>query len=340
MKIIVLAGGYSTERNVSFSSGALIANALIENGHEVMMLDLYLGINNKDFPAEYSESADYKYQIHESEPDLEALKKLSGRQELIGEGVLELCQKADVVFIALHGSIGENGQLQSIFDVYNINYTGSGYIGCLLSMEKDISKKLMKESGILTAPWKVVHKGRECDISKIKFPCVVKPCSNGSSIGVSFADSETELRAAMNSAFKYEDKIIVEQKISGREFSVGILNGKALPIIEIVPKTGFYDYKNKYQQGCTEEICPAELDADITEKIQNAALAVHKILHLGFYSRIDFILDESGSFYCLEANALPGMTPTSLLPREAQKAGIGYNALCEQICNSSNKNLG
>lgn len=332
MKIIVLAGGYSTERNVSFSSGTLIANALIENGHEVMLLDLYLGINNKDFHAEYTQRPEYTYKIHETEPDLEALKAVSKRQELIGNGVLDLCRDADVVFLALHGSIGENGQLQALFDLYGINYTGSGYIGCLLAMEKDISKRLMVQNNIATPNWITVSKNNEYNKNAVSFPCVVKPCSNGSSIGVSFAENEDDLTEAINSAFKYEDKVIVEQKITGREFSVGILDGKALPIIEIVPKTGFYDYKNKYQQGCTDEICPAKLNKELTEKIQNEALKVHRTLNLGFYSRVDFLLDENNNFYCLEANALPGMTPTSLLPQEALSVGIDYNSLCEMIC--------
>lgn len=335
MKVIVLAGGYSTERNVSFSSGTLIANALIENGHEVMLLDLYLGISNPNFPAQYTKNAKYTYEILETEPDLEALKAESNRQELLGEGVLDLCREADVVFLALHGSVGENGQLQALFDLYGINYTGSGYIGCLLSMEKDISKRLMKQSDISTPNWITVFRDKEYNKKAVSFPCVVKPCSNGSSIGVSFADNEDELSEAIDSAFRYEDKIIVEQKITGREFSVGILDNKALPIIEIVPKTGFYDYKNKYQKGCTDEICPARLDNELTEKIQNEALKVHRILNLGFYSRVDFLLDENNDFYCLEANALPGMTPTSLLPQEASSVGIGYNALCEKICNSA-----
>lgn len=335
MRVIVLAGGYSSERNVSFSSGALIANALIENGHEVMVLDLYLGNENKDFPAEYTRKAKYIYQIKETEPNLEALKRVSKRKEIIGEGVLELCQEADVVFLALHGSIGENGQLQALFDLYKIKYTGTNYTGCLLAMEKDISKKLMKENNILTPKWLTANKNTNYGFENVVFPCVVKPCSNGSSIGVSFANNEIELQDAINSAFKYENKILIEQKIVGRELSVGILDGKALPIIEIIPKNGFYDYKNKYQKGGADEICPAVLDFQLTLNIQNEALKVHSTLNLGFYSRIDFILDEENMFYCLEANALPGMTQTSLLPQEALTIGIDFNMLCERICNSA-----
>lgn len=339
MRIIVLAGGCSSERDVSFSSGTLIANALIENGHEVMLLDLYLGIKNKDFPTEYTKKANYVYQVTETEPDLESLKNLSERNELIGEGVLELCQEADVVFLALHGSIGENGQLQALFDLYRIKYTGTGYVGCLLAMEKDISKKLMKDNNILTPKWTAVYKDKEYDIKNIQFPCVVKPCSNGSSIGVSFVNDQKELLVAMNKSFKYENKILIEHKIIGRELSVGILDNKAMPIIEIIPQSGFYDYKNKYQKGCTDEICPAMIDHQLTMRIQNEALKIHNTLNLGYYSRIDFILDKNNDFYCLEANALPGMTPTSLLPQEALCMGIDYNMLCEKICNSAKRNI-
>jgi len=178
-------------------------------------------------------------------------------------------------------------------------------------------------------------KNIKCNFEKVVFPCVVKPCSNGSSIGVSFASNETQLKNSINSAFKYENKIIIEQKIIGRELSVGILDNKALPIIEIVPKDGFYDYKNKYQKGGANEICPAMLNSQLTTNIKNEALKIHHTLNMGFYSRIDFILDENNNYYCLEANALPGMTQTSLLPQEALCVGIDFNMLCEKICNSA-----
>lgn len=338
MRVVVLAGGYSPEREVSFSSGALITNALIENGHEVMLLDLYLGNENKDFPAVYTKEAVYSYQVQVAEPDLDKLKKLSSNGELIGPSVIELCQQADVVFIALHGSMGENGQLQAVFDLYNINYTGSVYIGCLLSMDKDIAKKLMRQNNILTPPGITAYKNVACNLENVTFPCVVKPCSNGSSIGVSFAENEAELKVAMDNAFKYEDKILIEQKIVGREFSAGILDNQALPIIEIIPKEGFYDYKNKYQKGASDEICPAAIEPELSAKIQSEALKIHHTLNLGFYSRMDFILDESDNCYWLEANSLPGMTQTSLLPQEAAAAGIDYNMLCEKICNAAVRN--
>ena len=337
MKIIVLAGGLSPERDVSLSSGSLIANALIENGHEVMLLDLFLGRDNEEIlPVYRNRSSEYRfnYIVPEQEPDLTAIRSsVVSDSNYIGNGVIELCRDADMVFMGLHGSAGENGQLQAVFDMYGINYTGTGYTGSLLAMDKDISKKLMRENGILTAGWQYINLNAQNDFSIIKYPCVVKPCSCGSSVGVSIVENRDQLNSAVGYAKKYEEYVIIEDKIEGREFSVGILNGKALPVIEIKPLCGFYDYKNKYQKGLTEEICPANISEEISKLLQNKALAVHNTLRLGFYSRIDFILDDNDDAYRLEANTLPGMTPTSLLPQEALAAGISYNELCDIIVN-------
>lgn len=317
MKIVVLAGGYSPERDVSFCSGSLIANALIENGHKVLLADLYLGITEENYEELYYTKASgkrYHYEIPETEPDLKKLKEESGNGEaLIGPRIIEACQTADLAFLALHGSIGENGMLQAVFDTYGIHYTGTGYEGCLLGMNKDISKKLMVAAGINTAPWKT-YSLNSWDLSQfadVSYPCVVKPLSCGSSVGVSILENEQELAEAFKSAMVYESNILIEKKISGREFSVGILNNTALPSIEIIPKTGFYDYKNKYQADCTTEICPAQISETLESQLREAALAVHHALHLGFYSRVDFIVDEDNAFWCLEANTLPGMTPNS-----------------------------
>lgn len=340
MKIIVLAGGLSPERDVSLSSGSLIANALMDCGHEVCLLDLYMGLEDGQELKYYEAGTGkrYWYKIPDKEPELEKIKLESGNGDrLIGKGVLEACQRADLVFIALHGAAGENGQIQAVLDSLGILYTGTGYVGCLLAMDKDLSKRLMKEAGIATPSWKLVDR-RETGLGlsdEISFPCVVKPCSCGSSMGVTMADNREELRAAVDAAGLYEDFVLVEEKITGREFSVGILDGEVLPIIEIIPKTGFYDYKNKYQAGLTEEICPVHLCSSVVSAFQETALRVHRILRLGAYSRIDFMMDKGGRIYCLEANTLPGMTPASLLPQEARAAGISYEALCGRIVESA-----
>lgn len=340
MKIIVLAGGLSPERDVSLSSGSLIANALIENGHDVMLLDLFLGRNNRDIlPVYRNKRSEYRfsYTIPEHEPNLAAVKaSVISASDHIGDGVIDMCRDADMVFMGLHGSAGENGQLQAVFDMYGISYTGTGYIGSLLAMDKDISKKLMREKGILTAGWQYIKLNGDNDFSGIKYPCVVKPCSCGSSVGVTIVENREQLDSAIVYAKKYEEYVIIEDKIAGREFSVGILDGRALPPIEIRPLCGFYDYKNKYQKGLTEEICPADIPEETSRLLQSSALAVHSTLRLGFYSRVDFILDDNNNAYCLEANTLPGMTPTSLLPQEALAAGISYNELCNIIVNGGN----
>lgn len=340
MRIVVLAGGLSAERDVSLTSGSLIANALIKSGHQVLLLDVYEGIESEKEAFDtlfYDRNSDktYHYIVPETEPDLEAIKKRNNNgKALVGKNVLALCQYADVVFVALHGAMGENGQLQATFDTLGINYTGTGYIGSLLAMDKDLTKQLLVQAELPTAKW-VLFDAKQDDIAQIDeaigFPCVVKPCSNGSSIGVSLVKDMKELEEAIEGIKKYENLIIIEKMIKGREFSVGVLGDQALPVIEIIPKQGFYDYKNKYQAGLTHEICPAHLSEEETKKVQQLALGVHKALRLGDYARIDFMQDSEGEFVCLEANTLPGMTPTSLLPQEAAAMGMTYEQLCEKI---------
>lgn len=338
MKILVLAGGLSPERDVSLSSGSLIANALREAGHRVLLRDVYEGIEKRDFDALFQDSETgepYAYTVPETEPDLDAIKEKSNNGDaLMGENVLSLCRSADVVFIALHGAMGENGQIQAALDVAGVRYTGTGYTGSLLAMDKDISKKLLRDAGIPTAPWVTFCAGdmtAEEVIGELGLPCVVKPCAAGSSIGISITRGEAELEKAIAEAARIEPLILIEKMIPGREFSVGILEGGTLPAIEIIPHKGFYDYKNKYQPGLTEEICPARLSPGEAETLAGLALHVHEALRLGSYSRVDFIMDADGCFVCLEANTLPGMTPVSLLPQEALAAGISYVELCDRI---------
>lgn len=326
MKIIVIAGGNSPEREVSLASGALIANALIENGHEVMLLDLLLGSDNKEIGASYKAkgSKPYSYKVSKKEVDLSAFDNIP----LIHESVIPLLKECDIVFNTLHGGIGENGKLQAVLDVYGIKYTGSNSFSSMISMDKELSKILIKENGFATADYFMYD---EKEDESLTFPLVIKPCSCGSSVGISIVKTQEEYIEAIKKARNYEQRILVEDYIKGREFSVGILDGKTLPPIEIIPKQGFYNYENKYQSGATIEICPASLTEEEMQKISSSALGIHKTLGLGYYSRIDFILSENGEFYCLEANSLPGMTNTSLLPQEAQAIGITFNKLVEMI---------
>lgn len=335
MKIAVLAGGLSPEREVSLSSGSLIANALAERGYEVALADVYLGTGGKTPDELFSSNGKYSHTIPEDPPDLDALEKQAdiGRR-LIGHGIAALVNAADVVFLAMHGGMGENGQLQAYLDCLGIKYTGSGYAACLAAMDKNLSKTIFRAAGVPTADW--IYTSTQEAFSRrneIKFPCVIKPCSCGSSVGVTMVDTADMLESALVAAEKYEKSILIEDKLCGREFSVGILGGKALPPIEIKPiGEGFYDFTKKYQSGMTLEICPAPLTKGECARLSFLAEKAHAALGLGDYSRIDFILDEEKKdFFCLEANTLPGMTPMSLLPQEAAAAGISYGELCEKI---------
>ncbi|MBO4928775.1 MAG: D-alanine--D-alanine ligase [Clostridiales bacterium] len=345
MKIVVLAGGISPERDVSLCSASLISNALLSKGHQVAFVDVYEGIPDFEKKTEADLTAlfekpdsgkTFSYSISAKEPDLEALiASHGGRRELIGPGVLDLCRKADAVFIACHGGMGENGRLQAALDCIHVPYTGSGYLSCALAMDKHLSKTLLRHFSIPTVDWILFDPEKDTlDVvyEKIGFPCVVKPIGCGSSCGVSIVHDESEWEAAITYSTKYEKTCLIEKMVKGREFSIGILDGQALPIIEIIPKQGFYDYKNKYQANSTEEICPAALSEEKTKEAQGYALAVHRALGLGNYSRVDFILsEEDDTFYALEANNLPGMTPNSLLPQEARAIGISYEDLCEKL---------
>ena len=342
MNIIVLAGGLSPERNVSLSSGSLISSALRRKGHNVLMVDVYEGINELPedpltlFSAYNSESRP----VGASAPsvnDLEMIRKANGnRRELIGPNVLALCKLADVAFLALHGDMGENGQLQATLDVFDVTYTGSGYLGSAVAMNKDIAKKLMRANQVLTPDWIRFDKGDkwakiENSLDSIGFPCIVKPCSCGSSVGVSIVNDIEELKRALNIASDYESSVLIEKRIVGREITQAFVDGIALPPVEIIPKSGFYDYKNKYVANATEEICPAPLGDKLLAKANEATERCFKALCLSDYARIDYIIDENEDLWCLEANTLPGMTPTSLLPQEAAAVGIDYDSLCEKL---------
>ena len=329
MKIVVLAGGLSMERDVSLASGSLIANALRDMGESVILVDLYYGIEKEKMSFENT-SGRYEYRISEVAPDLEKIiANNGGRRDSVGENVIELCKMADVTFLALHGGVGENGKLQALLEMNGIRFTGSSSIGCMLSMDKIISKELVAGAGIPTAEW-LTNKDERALLSSM-VPCFVKPADNGSSVGISKVTDAKELDGAIEEAEKYSPNVLVERQVVGREFSVGVIDGKALPPIEIIASGDFYNYKVKYQAGLAREICPAPLSEQLTKKLQSYAERAHTVLRLGSYSRIDFILDEKDEFYFLEANALPGMTPTSLLPQEAAAMGMSYSELCMKL---------
>lgn len=344
MKIVVLGGGLSPERDVSKKSASLIANALLRKGHEVAVIDLYEGIEDdsplSDFFRKGTDN-EFTYDIPESEPDLEAvIAAHGGRREWIGPRVIEICKTADSTFLGLHGSHGENGQVQAVLDAYGIPYTGCNYLGCAIAMDKALSKALVAGAGIKTAKW-ITASSEEISVDMVKeqigIPCVVKPIGCGSSCGVSVVKTESELEEAIKYASKYKQLILVEQFITGREITIAVLNDHALPIIEIRPHEGFYDYKNKYQSGLTDHICPADL-GEYTEAAKRVAEKSFEVLRMSSYGRIDFIFDEEkGDFWFIEANNLPGMTNTSLVPEAAKEEGIEYDDLCERIAMSCGK---
>lgn len=343
MKIVVLAGGISTERDVSLSSGTGIYKALKEKGHQTILVDVFLGYTGDMSEDVFALDKDWAADMRGVSTEISDISQILAmrpdyKKNFFGPNVIELCQQADVVFMALHGAEGENGKIQAYFDLMGIRYTGTTHVSSAIAMDKSIAKELFRQNGIPT-PEGIHLKKQECDPKTVPFPLVVKCCNGGSSVGTFIVEKEEDYEAAKAEAFRYDEEIIIEQYIKGREFSVGVVDGKALPIIEIAPLTGFYDYKNKYQAGSTVETCPAELSETLTKRMQGYAEDVFKALRLRNYARMDFMLAKDGSMYCLEANTLPGMTPTSLLPQEAQAIGVSYGELCEWLIEISLRDM-
>ncbi len=349
MKVVVLSGGISTERDVSLSSGKMIYQALRERGYQAVLLDVYLGFEwemqkeGQNIAGIFEMERDWAGAlgtITEKNPDIRQIKAMraDGDKNFFGPNVIPICQAADVVFMALHGENGENGKIQACFDLMGITYTGTDYVSSAIAMNKGISKEMFACHGIPT-PFGIRLKKGQKQEEKVPFPCVVKACCGGSSVGVSIAVSEASYEKALAEAFLYDDEVIVEQYIEGREFSVGVMEGKALPVIEIAPINGFYDYKNKYQPGTTVETCPAEISPEKTKEIQGYAEKVFWALRMNNYARMDFMMNSKGEVFCLEANTLPGMTPTSLLPQEAAAVGLSFGELCEKILSCALKGV-
>ena len=341
MKILVLAGGLSPERNVSLSSGAMVCQALRERGHQVALVDLFYGLEDGvEGESLYASPIPEEFKrVSRQAPDLEQVRasRKGNSPAAIGNGVLELCAGADVVFLSLHGACGEDGRIQAALDLLGVPYTGSGCLGSAIAMDKDLTKRLV--AGRVTTPsWETVTvtpENLEELAQRVQLPVVVKPIASGSSIGVYIAHTRQELRQALEQSIKLGGRTVLEQYIQGREIQVAVLNGKALPSIEIIPKEGFYDYENKYQPGAALEVCPAQIPPEWERAVGEAALTVFQTIGLAVYARADFIVAEDGTPYFLEINTLPGMTPTSLVPQEAAAVGMDYASLCEAIIQAS-----
>ena len=327
MKILVLAGGTSTERDVSFATGKNVYGALKKNGHKAIIIDPYMGYEG-DTIGLFDKDIDWSAKIEaikEDNPDIEAVKALRDPSYtgFFGPNVIKLCKEADVVFMALHGENGENGKIQAAFDLEGICYTGTDTLSSAVCLNKGMAKEVMAYNGITTPKGVHIYKGDDTS-NTVGYPCVVKSCCGGSSVGVTIVHEENAYEAAIL-------EVIVEEYIKGREFSVGVIEGKALPVIEIAPLSGFYDYKNKYQAGATVETCPANIDDNKTKEMQMYAERAFKALRLRDYARMDFIMSDGGKIYCLEANTLPGMTSTSLIPQEANAIGMSFEQLIDKI---------
>lgn len=335
MKIAVLAGGSSTERSVSIVSGIEVAKALESKGHNVFLIDMFYGCANEAAASAFDKSFDIAAVSDEMNRNTASIDEdRKARKELIGPNVLEVCKKADVVFLALHGSNGEDGKVQAMFDLYGIKYSGTGYLSSAIAMDKALTKQFFNWNKVNTPSGAEIHKtDKDKSYSRygIGLPVVVKPCCGGSSVGVAIAKTDEEYRKALEDAFSYEDRVVIEEYISGREFSVAVVDKTAYPVIEIAPVEGFYDYKNKYNAGMTVETCPAELSEEKTREMQELAVKGAEALGITGYCRLDFMMSGDGTLYCLEANTLPGMTPTSLIPREAAVLGTGFAELCEKL---------
>ncbi|MBR3570045.1 MAG: D-alanine--D-alanine ligase [Oscillibacter sp.] len=344
MKIVVLAGGLSSERAVSLATSRAVCAALREKGHQAVFVDLFFGLPDApenlesvfDAPDGLCPSAE----IAEQAPDLDAVResRAGGGKCLFGPNVLELCRLSDIVFLGLHGRDGEDGRVQAALDLFGVPYTGSGYLASGLAMDKAMAKRLMESAGIPTPKWELLRYA-ESDIDglaeTLPMPCVIKCTTGGSSLGVFLPDDRDALRDALRKVSDYGGEVIMEERVIGRELTVGVLGDTALPAVEIVPAVKEFDYRAKYQTGGAREICPAPITPEQQEEAGRLALLLHKTLGLQVYSRTDLLLDKEGRFWCLEVNSLPGLTGASLVPKEAAAIGMAYPELCEEIVRQS-----
>ena len=341
MKILVLAGGLSPERNVSLSSGAMVCEALRKRGHQAAMMDLFYGLDGavSGKGLYVAPIPDSFKQVSRTAPNLEEVRarRRDDSPSVIGPGVFEMCADADVVFLALHGACGEDGRIQAALDLLGVPYTGAGCLSSAIAMDKDLTKRLVADK-VKTPRWETVtvtEENLEELTGRVELPAVIKPNASGSSVGVYIVKTRAELRNALENSAKAGGRVVIEEYIQGREIQVAVLDGKALPSIEIIPREGFYDYANKYQPGAAKEVCPSRISSELEKAIGDAALTVFETIGLSVYARADFIVSPDGTPYFLEINTLPGMTPTSLVPQEAAAAGMDYGVLCETIIQKS-----
>jgi D-alanine-D-alanine ligase len=327
MKIAVLFGGTSEERDVSIASAAQIIPALRTLGHEVFAVDTATG----RLPAA-DERRLLEASVSAEPPSTTAIADMRSKAAATLSSAAFEIQDVDVVLLALHGGAGEDGRIQAMLDLAGLPYTGSNHIASAAAMDKELAKRLFRSVGVPTPNW-LMAPARADDVTKVlNWPVIVKPNKQGSTVGLSVVRDSSQLAPAIERASAFDSEVMIEQFVPGREFTVGILEGKALPVGEIVAPGEVFDYQSKYQAGGAREVFPADLPAAEAQVMQRYALLAHNVLKLGAYSRIDFRRDPAGNCWCLEANSLPGMTATSLLPQAAKAAGITFPELLERVC--------
>jgi D-alanine-D-alanine ligase len=325
VKIAVLFGGDSMERDVSAASAAQVVAALRSRGHDVVAVDARSGILSRDAEARLLTGRIER--LPPSEASVRGLPAVIGTPGL---------RDIELVFLALHGGSGENGTIQSVLDLAGIPYTGSGRLGSALAWDKDVAKRLFVGAGVPTPEWLMAPVDPDEVGERIGYPAIVKPNGQGSTVGLTLIDSRSQLQAAIAVAARFDTEVMVERYIPGRELTVGILAGVALAVGEIVPAEGpIFDYAAKYQAGGADEIFPANVPPAVAKAAQDLGLKVHAALKLEDYSRVDFRMDAQDNLWCLEANTLPGLSASSLLPRSAAAVGIDFGELCERICNDA-----
>ncbi len=326
MKITVMMGGTSAERDVSLASGVRIVQALRSRGHTVTPMDPAIGVLSEPAFEELTHGA-----MKREPPTLAQLRKLERKELSPVLSTLPAVREADVVFIGLHGGHGEDGTVQAMLDAAHVRYTGSGHLASALAMDKDLSTTLFRSAGVTTADWLMAPTTAEQVEAVMGWPVIVKPSKQGSTVGLTKVTAPDRLDAAVREALLYDDEVMIERFIPGRELTVGILGDQALPVGEIIPKHELYDYECKYTAGMAREEFPAKLTKSQQSAVQAQARRAFRALKLGGYARIDFRMTDDGTFYCLEANTLPGMTELSLIPQAAVAAGISFPDLCERI---------
>lgn len=330
MRVTVLTGGASAERDVALASARQVVPALRAAGHAVVVVDTVTGF--------VPESRESEHLVGAVGATWSSVAELEARERtflLTALGALPEVREADVVFLVLHGGRGEDGTIQTILETIGVPYTGSGPIGSAMAMDKDVSKRLFRDAGVPTARWCMAPVTAAEAGKALGWPIVVKPSKQGSTVGLTVVKRPEDFERAVWYAREFDDEVMAEAFIPGRELTVGVLDDRALAVGEIIPKHEIFDYECKYTPGMSEEIFPAELPAPVTAECQRLGVLAHRALKLGGYSRVDFRLTPEGQLLCLEANTLPGMTATSLLPQAAKAVGIEFAALCDRICRTA-----